>query len=65
MAMMLVFMAAMVVTAMINYPKNFGEIFAKVGPMYLNIIVMLLAISVYQAVFNNTGMGRSCLRRTD
>lgn len=24
--------------------------------MYLNIIVMLLAISVYQAVFNNTGM---------
>lgn len=41
---------------MINYPKNFGEIFGKVGPMYLNIIVMLLAISVYQAVFNNTGM---------
>ena len=52
----LVFMAATVVTAMINYPKNFGEIFGKVGPMYLNIIVMLLAISVYQAVFNNTGM---------
>ena len=49
-------MAATVVTAMINYPKNFGEIFGKVGPMYLNIIVMLLAISVYQAVFNNTGM---------
>ncbi|WP_390605794.1 hypothetical protein [Dorea longicatena] len=44
MAMMLVFMAAMVVTAMINYPKNFGEIFAKVGPMYLNIIVILLAV---------------------
>lgn len=52
----LVFMVATVVTAMINYPKNFGEIFGKVGPMYLNIIVMLLAISVYQAVFNNTGM---------
>ena len=52
----LVFMAATGVTAMINYPKNFGEIFGKVGPMYLNIIVMLLAISVYQAVFNNTGM---------
>lgn len=52
----LVFMVATVVTAMINYPKNFGEIFGKVGPMYLNIIVMLLAISVYQTVFNNTGM---------
>lgn len=52
----LVFVVATVVTALLNYPKNFGEIFAKVGPMYLNIIIMLLAISVYQAVFNNTGM---------
>lgn len=51
-----VFIVATVVTAMINYPKNFGEIFAKVGPMYLNILVMLIAINVYQAVFNNTGM---------
>ena len=44
MAMILVFMAAMVVTAMINYPKTFGEIFVKVRPMYLNIIVILLAV---------------------
>ena len=51
-----VFIVATVVTAMINYPKNFGEIFAKVGPMYLNILIMLIAINVYQAVFNNTGM---------
>lgn len=51
-----VFIVAMVVTAMINYPNNFGEIFSKVGPMYLNILVMLLAINTYQAVFNNTGM---------
>lgn len=51
-----VFIVATVVTAMLNYPKNFGEIFAKVGPMYLNILVMLIAINVYQAVFNNTGM---------
>ena len=49
-----VFIVATVVTAMLNYPKNFGEIFAKVGPMYLNILVMLIAINVYQAVFNNT-----------
>lgn len=52
----LVFIVATVVTAMINYPKNYGEIFNKVGPMYLNILVMLLAISMYQAVFNSTGM---------
>ena len=51
-----VFIVATVVTAMLNYPKNFGEIFAKVGPMYLNILIMLIAINVYQAVFNNTGM---------
>ena len=43
----LVFIVATVVTAMINYPKNYGEIFNKVGPMYLNILVMLLAISMY------------------
>lgn len=52
----LVFIIATVVTAMINYPKNYSELFSKVGPMYLNILVMLLAISMYQAVFNNTGM---------
>ena len=51
-----VFIIATVITAMLNYPKNFSEIFAKVGPMYLNILVMLIAINVYQAVFNNTGM---------
>lgn len=51
-----VFIFATVITAMINYKDNFGEIFNKVGPMYLNILLMLLAINVYQAVFNNTGM---------
>lgn len=52
----LVFIIATVVTAMINYPKDYGKIFGKVGPMYLNILVMLLAINMYQAVFNSTGM---------
>lgn len=52
----LVFIIATVVTAMMNYPKNYSEMFGKVGPMYLNILVMLLAINVYQAVFNSTGM---------
>ena len=51
-----VFIFATVITAMLNYKDNFGEIFNKVGPMYLNILIMLLAINVYQAVFNNTGM---------
>lgn len=52
----LVFIFATVITAMLNYRDNFGAIFSKVGPMYLNILLMLLAINVYQAVFNNTGM---------
>lgn len=51
-----VFIFATVITALINYPKNFGEIFNKVGVTYMNILIMLLAINVYQAVFNNTGM---------
>lgn len=51
-----VFIFSTVITAMVNYPKDYGKIFAKVGPMYLNILIMLLAINVYQAVFNNTGM---------
>ncbi len=51
-----VFIFATVITAMINYRDNFGEIFNKVGTMYTNILIMLLAINVYQAVFNNTGM---------
>ena len=51
-----VFIFATVITAMLNYKDNFGEIFNKVGAMYLNILIMLLAINVYQAVFNNTGM---------
>lgn len=51
-----VFIFATVITAMINYRDNFGEIFNKVGTMYTNILIMLIAINVYQAVFNNTGM---------
>ncbi|WP_202813090.1 SLC13 family permease [Ligilactobacillus equi] len=52
----LVFIFATVVTAMLNYPKDYSKIFAEVGPMYVNILIMLLAINVYQAIFNNTGM---------
>lgn len=52
----LVFIIATVFTAMVNYPKDYGKIFGSVGPMYLNILIMLLAINMYQAVFNNTGM---------
>ncbi len=52
----LVFIVSTVITAMVDYPKAYSKIFASVGPMYLNILVMLLAINMYQAVFNNTGM---------
>ncbi|MDD2980242.1 MAG: SLC13 family permease [Hespellia sp.] len=51
-----VFIVAACVTAMIDYPKDFGAIWNKTGVMVFNIVVMLLAISVYIAVFSQTGM---------
>jgi CitMHS family citrate-Mg2+:H+ or citrate-Ca2+:H+ symporter len=48
----LVFLLASIVTAMINYPKNFGEIWSKNANMFFNVVIMLLAISVYLAIFN-------------
>lgn len=54
-----VFIIAACITALINYPKNFGDMWNKTGTMIFNIIVMLLAISVYIAVFSQTGMVES------
>lgn len=55
----LVFIVAACITAMINYPKDFGAIWNKTGVMIFNIVVMLLAISVYIAIFSQTGMVES------
>ena len=48
----LVFIAACMVTAMINYPKDFGKIWNKAGLTFFNVLVMLIAICFYLAVFN-------------
>ncbi|MGT2910743.1 citrate:H+ symporter [Streptococcus cameli] len=48
----MVFVAASMVTAMINYPKNFGQIWNKAGMTFFNVLIMLLAICFYLAIFN-------------
>lgn len=53
----LVFIMASVIMAMTNYPNNFGEIWNKTAFMFLNVIIMLSAISVYIAIFNATPEG--------
>lgn len=50
----LVFLAASIVTAMVEYPKNFGEIWNKAGMTFFNVLIMLLAICFYLAAFNAT-----------
>lgn len=54
-----VFIIAACVTALIDYPKNFADMWNKTGTMIFNIILMLLSISVYIAVFSKTGMVES------
>lgn len=48
----LVFVAASMVTSLINYPKNFGQIWNKAGMTFFNVLLMLLAICFYLAIFN-------------
>ena len=48
----IVFIAACIVTAMVNYPKDFGKIWNKAGLTFFNVLVMLIAICFYLAVFN-------------
>lgn len=54
----LVFMADCIITAMVNYRDNFGAIWNKVGVGFFNILIMLVAISIYQALF--TGAPEGC-----
>lgn len=54
-----IFIVAACITALINYPNNFADMWNKTGVMIFNIILMLLAISVYVAVFSKTGMVES------
>ena len=48
----LVFIIASIVTAAINYPKNWGEMFNKTAMTYYNVLQMMIAISIYIAIFN-------------
>ncbi|MGT2949724.1 SLC13 family permease [Streptococcus cuniculi] len=48
----LVFVAASIVTALINYPKDFGNIWNKAGGTFFNVLLMLIAICFYLAIFN-------------
>lgn len=54
-----VFIIASCATALINYPKTFADMWNKTGVMIFNILLMLLSISVYIAVFSKTGMVES------
>lgn len=54
-----VFIIAACITALIDYPKDFADMWNKTGVMIFNLILMLLAISVYIAVFSQTGMVES------
>lgn len=51
------FLLASIVTALLNYPQTWAEIWNKNAGMFFNVIQMLLAISVYLAVFNATPEG--------
>lgn len=48
----LVFIAASIITSLVNYPKNYGELWNKAGLTFFNVAVMLLAICFYLAAFN-------------
>lgn len=48
----LIFLTASIVTAMVNYPNHFGEIWNKAGLTFFNVLIMLLAICFYLAAFN-------------
>lgn len=48
----IVFIAGSIITALVNYPKDFGAIWNKAGGTFFNVLVMLLAICFYLAAFN-------------
>lgn len=48
----IVFIAGSIITALVNYPKDFGVIWNKAGTTFFNVLVMLIAICFYLAAFN-------------
>ncbi len=53
----LVFIFASIITALVNYPKDFGKIWNKAGMTFFNVLLMLISICFYLAVFNMTPVG--------
>lgn len=48
----LVFIFASIITSVVNYPKDFNKIWNKAGASFFNILIMLIAICFYLAIFN-------------
>ena len=53
----LIFIFASIITAMVNYREDFGKIWNKAGMTFFNVLLMLIAICFYLAVFNLTPVG--------
>ena len=53
----LVFIFASIITAMVNYREDFGKIWNKAGMTFFNVLLMLIAICFYLAVFNLAPVG--------
>ncbi len=53
----LVFIFASIVTALVNYREDFGKIWNKAGMTFFNVLLMLIAICFYLAVFNMAPVG--------
>ncbi len=50
----IVFIAGSIITAMVNYRKDFNAIWNKAGATFFNVLIMLLGICFYLAAFNAT-----------
>lgn len=50
------FMAGALYMIVFNYPKEFGKLVIKAAGQYVNVLLMLIGISVYLAVFTDMGM---------
>lgn len=48
----LVFIIASIITALVNYPKDFNVIWNKAGTSFFNVLIMLLAICFFLSAFN-------------
>lgn len=57
----LVFIAASIFTALVNYPKDFGAIWNKAGATFFNVLIMLLGICFYLAAFNAQSEGKQSM----